>query len=294
MDLSSVDLNLLVSLNVLLSEESVSRAAARLHRTQPAVSAALARLRVLFDDPLLVRQGTRMVPTPLARSLRRPLREIIRSIEHTLGSRPTFDPATSDRRFRIATTDYAELTVIPGLIRTLRSEAPNVYLELFPFDERVSERLREGDIDLVIADEWSIRHLESRVTLFREEFVCLVARDHPRVGRRMTRKRYVSEHHILMSARGIVEGNVDQGLDHAGETRRVILSVPHFMAIPAIVADSDLVVTLPRRVGEFFSRFSPVRTLKPPIEVPGFNVAYAIHGPSALDPAIEWLEAVLR
>src|SRR4030095_16480077 len=189
----------LVTLDALLTEQSVSRAARRLGRSQPAVSAGLARLRDLLNDRLLVRRGSVMVPTPYARSLGVPLRNVLREIERTLGPR-SFDPAASSQVFRIAATDYTTFTLFPRVMHRIRSAAPNVRVEIWPIDENVGERLSTSELDLAVADDWSLRHLPERETLYSDRFVCVVRRDHPRIRRRLTLERYLAEKHALVSA----------------------------------------------------------------------------------------------
>src|SRR5262245_41235183 len=165
MDLRDVDLNLLVTLDALLSEKSVSRAALRLKRSQPAVSAALARLRDILNDRLLVRRGAGMVPTPYGKSLEAPLRSVLSALARTLEPR-SFDPSASTQLFRIATNDYTSFTLFPRFMRRLRRVAPNVRIELWPIDENVGERLSNCELDLAVADDWSLRHLPDRETLY--------------------------------------------------------------------------------------------------------------------------------
>ncbi len=293
MDVSKTDLNLLVTLDALLDEQSVSRAAKRLFLTQPAVSAALARLRKLLNDPVLVRHGSRMVMTSRARALRAPVREILASIERTFEPPTPFDPGRSTRTFRIATTDYAELTVFPQLMRRLRRAGPDLQVELWALDDRVDERLADGSLDMVVADDWSIRHLKRRSRLFLERFTCLVRRGHPRVGKRMTTRRFLAERHALVSSRGRVPGVVDFALDAIGHVREVALTIPHFMAVPAIVAETDLIVTLPSRVASYFGSWTSVRALKPPVDIPGFHLSLATHRRSDGDAGIAWVTSEL-
>lgn|SRR5262245_13968511 len=291
MDLRDVDLNLLVTLDTLLGERSVSRAARRLKRSQPAVSAALARLRDLLNDRLLVRRGSGMVPTPYGKSLEAPLRSVLSELARTL--EPTsFDPSASTQIFRIATTDYASFTLFPAFMRRLRSVAPNVRIELWPLDERVSDRLSDRELDLAVADDWSIRHLSDRETLYSERFVCVVRRDHPRIRRSL--ERFLAEKHVLVSARGRVAGNVDGVLELIGRQRDVVLTLPHFLAVPAIIAETDLVVTLAERVARRLSDSASLRVMQPPFAVPGFDVAMAWNPITENDPAVDWMRREIR
>jgi len=293
MDLRDVDLNLLVTLDALLTEQSVSRAARRLKRSQPAVSAALARLRGVLNDQLLVRRGSLMVPTPYGKSLEAPLRSVLREIERTLGPRD-FDPAASSQVFRIATTDYTTFTLFPRLMRRIRRAAPSIRIELWPIDENVGERLSNRELDLAVADDWSLRHLPDREKLYSERFVCVVRRDHPRIRRSLTLERFLAEKHALVSARGRVAGNVDGVLERSGQSREVMLTLPHFLAVPAVIAETDLVVTLAERVARRLSDPASLRVLQPPFEVPGFDVSIAWNPITEHDPAIDWMRREIR
>src|SRR5262245_9331464 len=293
MDLRDVDLNLLVTLDTLLGERSVSRAARRLKRSQPAVSAALARLRDVLNDRLLVRRGSGMVPTPYGKSLEAPLRSVLSELARTLD--PTFfDPSAATRIFRIATTDYTSFTLFPRLMRRLRGAAPNVRIELWPLDERVGDRLSDRELDLAVADDWSLRHLSDRETLYSERFVCVVRRDHPRIRRSLTLERFLAEKHVLVSARGRVAGNVDGVLERIGRHRDVVLTLPHFLAVPAIIAETDLVVTLAERVARRLSDSASLCILRPPFEVPGFDVAMTWNPITEHDPAVDWIRREIR
>ncbi len=167
--------------------------------------------------------------------------------------------------------------------------APNARVEHWPFDETTREQLAEGTLDLVVADDWSLRKVSRRELLLRDTFVCLVRSDHPRVGRRLTMKRFLAEQHALVSSRGRVAGNVDWALKTHGATRRVSLTVPHFLAVPAIVAETDLIVTLAGRVARGLATDGAVRTVKPPLELDGFNVSLAWHARMESDTAVTWL-----
>ena len=283
------DLNLLIALDALLAEQNVSRAARRLYLSQSATSAALARLRRLLGDPLLVRQGARMVATPFAERLKGPVRSILTDIERTLSQEQRFDAAVSQRTFRIAATDYAAFTVVARLAERLQRQAPGVTLEVWPLEDGVHEQMGSGAIDLAVADEWSLRTIETRRTLFTESFICVVRASHPRIGRRLTLGGFVREKHVLVSPRGRVQGNVDSALAAVGKTREVAVTVPHFLAAPAIVARTNYILTIAERVARAIATSRSLRLLKPPVDVPGFAVAMAWHARTSADGAAEWL-----
>jgi DNA-binding transcriptional LysR family regulator len=292
--LASFDLNLLRALDALLVARSVSGAARRLDLSQPATSAALARLREILHDPLLVRSGNRMVATPLAEELQPRLARILEDIGTALSAAAKFDPATTERHFRIGANDYATLALLAPLAQQLRQVAPRATLEILPFDTAQDISLVSRELDLVVADQWSVRSIRDLETLFHESFVSIARADHPRLSRRPTLEEFLAEDHALISTHGVVPGVVDLALEGLTQMRRVALTVPHYLAAPIIVAHTDLVMTLPRRVADCFARVYSLRTFPPPLELEGFDVVMASHPRSVAEPPIQWLKQVVR
>jgi DNA-binding transcriptional LysR family regulator len=295
MNLNRVDLNLLVAFDALLSEQSVTRAAERLGLSQPAMSSALGRLRRLVGDPILVRTATRMVPTQRAMELVGPVREILRQIEVALSAPAPFDPASTKRRFRIATNDYVEVVLLPKLVRELARVAPGIDLDVRPLGpDFPDEAMQTGKLDLAIGFAHSAPvELHSQI-LFKDRFICAVRADHPGVGRRLTPQQYADLPHVMVSPSGGVTGVVDSALSLHGLERRVAVTVPHFVVAPHVVAQSDCIVTLAERVARSFAEILPLRLLKPPVVLPGFRVAMIWHERSAHDPAQQWLRETLK
>ena len=293
-NLESFDLNLLRVLDALLTARSVSGAARQLDLSQPATSGALARLRVAFGDPLLVRSGNRMVPTPLAEELRPRLARIVDDIGQALGAAAKFDPATTQRRFRIGANDYSALVVLAPLAARLRVLAPHATLEILPHAASPERGLAERELDLVVSDRFSLRGLRNVETLFHETFVSVARADHPRLPPRVTLDAFLAEDHALISMRGLSPGALDGALEALGRTRRVALTLPHYLVAPAIVAKTDLIMTLPRRVVDCFADHHRLRAFPPPLALKGFDVALAAHPRSATDPSLRWLVRTVR
>lgn len=293
MNLRTLDLNLLRVLDALLAERNVTRAAARLHLSQPALSNALARLRRALDDPLLVRTPRGMVPTPRAAALAVPVHRALADLEEALGNRG-FNPATSDQVFRLAATDYVEFVLFPPLIRRLRAIGSRIALHVAPLEETVkADALARGDIDLALGyfrrpDE----NLHTRA-LFDERFVCLVRRHHPVVRRRLTLKQFVALDHVLVAPRGVAYGMVDEQLERRGLARRIALAIPHFLQVPFVVAETDCIATLAERVAQRFVTLLPLKIFPPPLEVPGFPVSILWHTRTQHSPAHRWLREQL-
>ncbi|MEM9670908.1 MAG: LysR family transcriptional regulator [Pseudomonadota bacterium] len=288
MDMRNIDLNLLVVLDALLAEQNVSRAARRLRLSQPATSAALSRLRDLLGDPLLTRQGSRMIMTTRAEELVGPVRKIIDEIDRALTS-SEFEAEVCDRTFRIAATDNVVFSLFPALMRRLEKVAPAATIEIWPLDDKLYENMGKGLLDLAIAGDWYLRHIETRTVLFSEKFLCVVRKDHPRIRRSLTLNGYLKEKHALVSHRGKVRGNVDMELEKIGHARNVALTLPNFLAVPAIIARTDLIVTLAERVAGHFAKTDGLRTFKPPVEIPGFSVSLAWHARADADAPLQWL-----
>jgi DNA-binding transcriptional LysR family regulator len=294
-DLRSFDLNLLVVLHTLIAERSVSNTAKKLHLSQPATSAALKRLRLALGDPILVREGLHMVLTPRAEALFAPLEAILGEIERTLISPESFNPARVDRILRIATNDYGAFILIPPLMQRLQTIAPQLNIEVWELGRDALAALKEGQIDLAIADAWSLKACQCCEVLFSESFTCLVRRDHPRIQGELTQNQYLAENHILVSPRGRVLGNVDAALAELGlPNRRVWLTLPHVLAVPAAVAATDGIVTIATRIARRLAIDYDLQVLSPPIELNCFDVAMAWRSVVTNDPAIQWLRQELR
>jgi DNA-binding transcriptional LysR family regulator len=293
MDLRNFDLNLLVVLHTLITERSVSAAAKKLHLSQPATSAALKRLRVALGDRILVRDGLQMVLTPRAEELLAPLEAILGEIERTLTSPEPFDPANVDRTMRIATNDYGTFILIPPLMNRLELIAPNIKIEVWEIGRDAIAALKEGKIDLAIADGWTLKNCQCTEVLFTETFTCLARQNHPRIQGKLTLDRYLAEEHILVSPRGRVLGHVDGELAKHGWERQVRLTLPHVLAVPAAVAATDGIVTLASRIAQRLALDYQLQILVPPIDVGSFQVAMAWRSPLTEDPAIQWLRSEL-
>jgi DNA-binding transcriptional LysR family regulator len=283
-----LNLNPLVALDALLEHGSVSAAAARLGVTQSGLSHTLAELRGLFGDDLLVRAGDRMVPTPKAEELREPLAIAIRMLERIVGGEALFTPATSQRTFVVAMRDQFAAVMGPELLRRLREAAPSVALHVVTYDRaQLAERLASGAIDLAIGvDPPEAAGLKRRL-LYREAFACLVREGHP-LGR-MTLREYASVEHLVAGAHDGYRSAVDELLAAEGLTRKIALRVPYFLAAPILVADTDLVLTVPSRVADLYAAMLPLRRLELPASLRGFDVHAVWHTRFDRDTAGCWL-----
>ncbi len=289
--LAQIDVNLLVALDLLLRERSVTMAAKRMAVTQSAMSQTLARLRALLDDPLLVRVGTTMEPTNYALGLAAPLREALDTLTAVLRQRPGFDPASAHHVFTVATTDSIASLVLPALAKRLTTAAPHVEFRMVPLGGGVEQPLRAGDIDLaigVVGPEPALRTTK----LFDESFRVVVRERHPLLTSKDRLTAYCSHGHVLVGRTGRGQGAVDRALAALDRTRTIAIRVPYLLAVPAILTATNLVLTAPKRAVEQFVGHRIV-SVAPPFELPGFEVRMVWHVRHDHDPALRWLRALL-
>ncbi len=287
-NLRRLDLNLLVTLDVLLSEHNVTRAAERLNFSQPSVSVHLAKLRDLFGDPLLLPGPRGMRPTARAEALREPLREALEALERAVAPASPFDPAEATHSWRIAATDYAESTIILPTLATLRAAAPGTRLAVVEaVPPRLMRQAEQGEIDLGFhTSEGAPDGLRRRV-LFAERYVLVGRAGHPRLKRRPTLAQFCKLEQVIVSPDGGgFFGVTDESLAKIGLTRRVVLSVPHFLFMVSALASTDLVGMVPARL---VHENCALRMVEPPVEVPGYEMAMLWHERVHRDPAHRWL-----
>ncbi|MHA0853731.1 LysR family transcriptional regulator, partial [Serratia nematodiphila] len=266
MNLSSVDLNLLVVFEALYQTRNVTAAGRRLNRAQPSVSNALARLRILLNDPLFVRSGGGMAPTPRAHQLMPQIQRVLEQIHLALAPPARFDPATAgQRRFTLAAGDYADILLLPAIISRLRQTAPGIDIRVSRLDRHnIYRQLDSGEVDIALGGHLSGAESHYVRTLFEEHLVCIASRSHPQLADgRWDLARYLSLPHGLYAPAddGSARGMVDRRLAEIGGQRRVAVTFSHIAALPAVVADSDLIATLAASAARHFSDPQRVRIL---------------------------------
>lgn len=288
MDIRRLDLNLLQTLEALLAEKNVTRAAARLHRSQPAVSAQLARLRKLLGDPLLLPAQRGMTPTARARELEEPLREALDHLRRVVTSGSRFDPGTARLSIAVAASDYVQYALLLPLLVGLRREAPGVRLSLRPIDgAHLAQQMEAGEVDLALmTPSTAPTGLRSRV-LISERYVCIARKRHPGLRRGLTIDRFCSLEHVIVSPRGGgFTGPADRALSSLGKARNVVLSASHFLLVPEMVARSDLIALVPERlVRGVAARLS---VFEPPLGVEGFTIGMVWHDRTHAHPGFGW------
>jgi DNA-binding transcriptional LysR family regulator len=292
-DLRRIDLNLLVALDVLIEERNVTRAAERLALTQPTVSAMLARLRDLFDDPLFVRSQRGLLPTPRAQALALSLKEWLADARGLVAGE-AFDPGTATLTASISANDYIQSALLIPLVERLRREAPNVRLAVrSPEVCHGTAPFANGVIDLCIATTSEIPScdLPARL-LYHERYICVVRQGHPLAGARVTLEQFCRFPQVAVATtESPFTGPADQALAQIGRRRQVVLSVPGFLVLPEVLATDDLIAVVPERVVR--GRMSGLRTFTPPVPIPEFSVVALWHQRLHKDPAHRWLRGLV-
>lgn len=291
-----LDLNLLHALVALGDAGGVSRAASRLGVSQPTVSAALARLREHFDDPLFVRAPGGMAPTPRGAEVVEAARNVLRQIDQTLRADVRFDPAQRHRPFSFALSDVGEMVFLPRLTRALAQASPDTPLRSVSLrPDALDAAMDSGDVDLAIGyfpDLKSPRYV--REPLFTHHFVCLLRADHPMQGSRLTMGEFLSLQHVVVQSEGRTQEILDTHLEALGLSRRVALVTPHLMSVPRLVARSDLVAAVPHAIAVAYGR--PEHGLKViglPFRSPRIELQQHWHRRMHRDARNLWLRALV-
>lgn len=288
-----MDRRLLAVFDEIAKKGSVTRAAEALDLGQPAVSIALARLREHFGDPLFVRVGSRMEPTPLARELTPSMRQALAAIDDAFGHRTRFDPQTTTRNFVVAMSDISQIVLLPGLWACLLAAAPGVSIEVRPLSQETPQQLEAGDADLAIGFMPQLDAGFYLQKLFPQRYVCLVRVGHPRIRATLTRARYEAESHIVVSGAGTGHVIVDREFARQGVERRVALKVPNYVGLSYLVEGTDLIATIPLRLAEVFMKRGRLRMLEPPVKLPGYDINLHWHARLHHDPGHRWMRAMV-
>jgi DNA-binding transcriptional LysR family regulator len=293
-NLSAIDLNLLVVLNALLATRSTTLAGKRLALSQPATSHALARLREHFRDPLLVRAGRSLVPTPLAEWLAPRVARALEGVGAAFELPSGFDPKRSERVFQVGAGDYAAHALVPALARELSRAAPRADLFVKPAQE--AALLEGGEVELLLRPPAPVSAAWLRTEeLFQDRFVCVVRRGHPLARKKLTLAAYCELGHVLVAPSGVSRrGAVDDALEARGKKRRVAVAVPHFLVAPLIITKTDYVLTLAERIARSLPRELGLSIVEPPLGLPGFEIVMHWHVRHDADPAHVFLREIVR
>lgn len=292
----NVDRALLRCFDALIAERSVSRAAERVGVSQPTMSNALARLRRLFDDPLLVRTRGEMTPTDRALELVKPVRKALADIDGLFEGQPHFDPRSSQMTITLTALESVEYTLLPQLSERLQQDAPLINLEMRAINpERALEWLESGEIDYRLG--W-IRNPPPSLrfqTLFRDRFVCVARADHPVIGEKLTPHQYMALAHVCVrsSARSEYWRTLNDAFTARGRRPRIAYMVQDFIVVPRMVAATDLIATVPERFARSIADQYSLRIFKPPLELPTISISAYWHERTQNVPAHRWFRQTL-
>ncbi|MDD7972994.1 LysR family transcriptional regulator [Roseinatronobacter alkalisoli] len=301
-NISGFDLNLLRVLDALLREGSTVGAGRKLGLSQPAVSAALGRLRHALGDPLFVRQGQGLVPTSYATALEGPLKEVLQDLERVLAGAHRFDPARAKLDFRISGTDFFATMLMPELGARLQSEAPGVRLQLVDLvPDHYAEALERQNVALALLPEHPFPAWIAHEPLFRAEFTVIARHDHPALatagiapGDSIPIDLFCALGHVLCSPDGRFQGLGDAALEREGRARRVVMSVPVFEGVLQVVATSDFIALFPRDLAEHRAQSAGISLYSPPVTIIPPQICMIWHLRHTADPAHVWLRGIVR
>ena len=293
-DLSRIDLNLLVLFEAVMQERHVGRAAHRLHLTASAVSHGMSRLRVAFDDPLFLKHPKGVVPTARATALAGPIKQALEQIRNIVGGAERFDPAKSQRRFTIGAPDAIAAAVLPSLLSQISRTAPGIDIgcrDIQPADAVPALDAHEIDIALYPLPELPARF--TSCVLFEEEFVVAARNDHS-IFKRLSIESYCAARHLLVSRTADPHGFVDIALEQLGHSRRIVLTVPSFMWALAVLAEGDLVGTLPRTLVQLHAARFGLKVVAPPFTLSRFEIRAVTPIVAMRDAGVAWLMSALE
>ena len=295
MRFNRLDLNLLVALDALLTDQNITRASERLHLSQSAMSGALARLREHFQDELLVLVGRRMTRTPLAENLVKPVRDILAQIQATVERRPTFDPATSDRRFSLMVSDYITIVLMSRVLQRAAREAPGITFELLFPDSSQLETLDSGEIDFLITPREYIASEHPSLDLIEEAYACVAWDQNPVSASSISFEQYLSMGHVVVRFGKMRVPSFDEWFfARFGVSRRVEVIAQSFTAVPQLLIGTQRIATMHRRLALHYQKLMPLRLLPPPIEIPRLTECIQWHKAHDNDGGIIWLRSLIK
>jgi LysR family transcriptional regulator, nod-box dependent transcriptional activator len=295
MDFSGLDLNLLVALDVLFAEKSVSRAGERLHLSQSATSGALARLRGAFHDPLLVQVGRKMVLTPLGEGLVEPVREFLLKAEAIINANPVFDPATSTRKFRMMMSDYVETVVMTEALPRMQKVAPHITVELLSNVEGGSESLERGEIDLSIMPTKYRSPAHPSERLFEDRFTCMAWSGNREIDGEISLEKFLSLGHVAVrfGKHQHLPTFDEWFVERFGHQRRIEVVTTAFNLVPQLLIGTSRIATGHCRLAAFYQKYLPLKLIAPPVKIPPLEECMQWHKSRDRDPGTIWLRSML-
>jgi LysR family transcriptional regulator, nod-box dependent transcriptional activator len=295
MNLNRLDLNLLVALDVLLAERSITRAAERLNLSPSATSGALARLRTYFDDELLTQIGRRMAPTPLGESLQASVRDCLLHVQATIDIRPQFDPLNSKRNFRLMMSDYVSTVLMPAALRRLQREAPGITIELLGNENEPWEALARGEIEFLVLPQNFIRAGHPAEVLFEDEYVCVCWNQNPLIGDEISLEKCLQLGHVVARIGTLRPPTIDAWFfERFGHARRVEVIATNFNSVPHLLVGTNRISIMHRRLALAYSNALPLKILPSPVVMPRLVEMIQWHKYRDRDPGRVWLFEVLK
>jgi DNA-binding transcriptional LysR family regulator len=294
MNLRDIDLNLLVVFNQLLMDRRVSTTADKLGLSQPAVSNALKRLRVLLKDELFVRTARGMEPTPYALNLVEPMGYALGTLQNALNQRDSFDPVTSERTFTLGLTDIGEIYFMPTLMETLSRVAPRIKISTLRHNSgHLSEDMASGNVDIAVGLLPGLTTGFFQRRLFKQRYVCLFRQGHPTAHNPISLAQFKSLAHVGVTSANTGHSEVDEWLTRKGIARHIQLHVPHFVAVGHILQSSDLIATVPERFAQKCAEPFQLETSPLPFKLPDIAINLFWHAKYNREPANMWLRQLM-
>ncbi|MBP0625146.1 LysR family transcriptional regulator [Cupriavidus consociatus] len=294
MRFKGLDLNLLVALDALMTQRSLTAAASSVNLSQPAMSAAVSRLRCYFGDDLFVMRGREFVPTARAMELAEPVREALAHIQLSIISRDVFQPEKSNRRFRVCLSDFMTLVYFRDVIKRVAHEAPSVSFELLFPDDEPGELLRRGDADFLILPELLLSDTYPKAPLFEERFVCVGCPTNKQLTQRLSLDKYMSMGHVTVRFGRARRPSIEEFfLLELGLKRREDIILPTFELIPSMLSRTNRIATIPSRLAMYFAGVAPLRIIEVPLPLSTFTEAIQWPAQHNGDPASIWLRELL-
>jgi DNA-binding transcriptional LysR family regulator len=295
-NLAAIDLNLLVAFEALLEQRSVTKAAEQLQIGQPAMSAALSRLRILFEDELFVRLGRQMQPTLKAQAIAPDILAALQQIRQAITSSQAFEPISSDRTFAIGSSDYTSFVLTPPLLEFSRQTAPLINFRMIGFEkDGVGDLLEQGVIDVALGVFPDRPRQTQGEFIFEERFVGIARQGHPDVHQgTMSLETFAQLSHALATLRRDTTGAIDQMLNEQNLERRIVFTTPHMMVLPFVIASSDLVAALPRRIALQFATICNLTIFELPVKTKPWTVSMLWSVLSNQDEANHWLRNAIK
>ena len=292
-EVTNIDLKLLAVVTELHKTRSVSQTAENLDLSQSAISMSLAKLRKLFNDPLFVRTSSGMNPTPHAVELIGLLKNAEDLLQSALDLHVVFDPMRSERVFNLYSSDIAQVTLLPRLMQRLKSLAPNVGIDLRMLSEATPKQLESGEADLAVGFILPLGAGFCQQRLFKERFVCVARKDHPRLGETISIEEFQDETHLAITTSGTGHGVVEKALEAKSIRRRVGLTVPSFLGIASIITTLDYLAILPEQLARHLARTGNIKVLPLPCNLPSYYIMQHWHERYTQDPASKWFRSVV-